>query len=196
MRVFRRQKLPSMPPLVEAPKGGEPIVFDGEEQQSIDKEIKRQYDNILKDKIIPEVVAEPVNKVFAADGLRKVVQSRLNSGDLKGAASTCLKLLGISIEPSNDWLLLAKIFALHGDVVRAKGFLDNAKNARKEYKEEHLKPMLEQTGKGGLGDLTDSIMELNKKWGGKQYTKMEFAERDWEQRVQEVQDTIKSKESK
>ena len=105
-----------------------------------------------------------------------------------------MKLIGISIEPSNDWLLLAKIFALHGDIVRSKGFLDYAKNARKEYNKKHLKPMLEQTGKGGLGDLTDSLMELNKKWGGKQYTKMEFAETDWNKRVQEVRDIIRSRD--
>ncbi len=194
MGFSRSRQYPNMPPLVEALKGGEPIVFDGEEQQAIDKEIKYQYDNYYKDKIFPKDIAETVSKVFAADGLRKVVKSRLNSSDLKGAASTCLKLLGISIEPSNDWLLLAKIFALHGDIVRSKGLLDNAKNARKEYKEKHLKPMLEQTGKEGLGDLTDSLMELNKKWDGKQYTKMEFAERDWKQRVQEVQDIIRSKD--
>ncbi len=192
MGFLRRRQAPDMPPLVEAPKGGEPIIFDEEEQLAIDKEIKYQFDTFHKDKIYPDIIAEPLSKTFAADGLRKVVNSRLHSGDFKGAASTCMKLLGISIIPHPDWLLLAKIFALYGDTVRSKGFLDNAKKTRKQHMKKYMEPELLEQATAGL--MLDSLKEFNKKRGGKQHTAMELVEMSWKQEVQEVQDIIKSKD--
>lgn len=138
MGFFGKEQRPDMPPLVEAPKGGEPIVFDGEEQQAIDKEVQRRLEYLRHDsggKIFPAEVIETLSAGFAADALRNVVQWRILRSDLKGAASTCMKLLGISIERSGDWLLLAKILALHGDIARSKHFIEVAKKERRKYGE-------------------------------------------------------------
>lgn len=139
MGLLRRRQSPDIPPLVEAPKAGEPIVFDEEEQLAIDKEIKYQFDNLFKDKVFPDAVTNTLSKGFAADGLRKVVKLRLHSNDLKGAASTSMKLLGISLEimPS-DWLILAKIFALHGDSIRANNFIAEANKTFKKFRFDKL----------------------------------------------------------
>jgi len=134
MGFLRRRERADIPPLVEPPKGGEPIVFDEEEQRAIDKEIKYQYDNFYKDRIFPKDVAETLQSGFAARALREIAKSKLSRGDLKGAASTCIKLLGLSAIYEGDWLLLAEIFAEHGDIVRSKGFLDTAKKVHRRNK--------------------------------------------------------------
>ena len=135
MGFFRKEQQPEMPPLVEAPKGEEPIVFDEEEQQAIDKEVQRRLEAVSQGKTFPAAVTETLSKGFAADALRNVVQWRINRSDLKSAASTCMKLLGISIIPSNDWLLLAKILALYGDTVRSRHFINVAEKERRKYGE-------------------------------------------------------------
>lgn len=132
MEFFSKEQLPEMPPLVEAPKGGEPIVFDEEEQQAIDKEVQRRIETVSQGNVLPTKVIETLSVGFAADALRNVVQWRIYRNDLKGAASTCMKLLGISLERSGDWLLLAKILALHGDTVRSGHFLDVAKKEHRK----------------------------------------------------------------
>ena len=136
MGFFSKERSPEMPPLVEAPKGGEPIVFDEEEQQTIDEEVQKQLDYLKHDsggRVFPREVTETLSIGFAADALRNVVQRRIYHSDLKGAASTCMKLLGISVERSGDWLLLAKILALHGDIASSRHFLNVAKKERSKY---------------------------------------------------------------
>jgi len=128
-----------MPPLIEELKAGEPIVFDEEEQRVIDREIEYQYDNYYKDKIFPKDVAEEMQNAFASEALKKLAKSKLSSGDLKGAASTCIKSLGLFGKYEGGWLLLAEIFAEHGDIVRSKGFLDFAKKLHKKNKKVHEK---------------------------------------------------------
>lgn len=135
MGFFSKEQPPEMSPLVEAPKGGEPIVFDEEEQQAIDEEVQRRLETVSQGKVLPAKVTETLSAGFAADALRNVVQRRIYRSDLKGAASTCMKLVGISIERSEDWLLLAKILALHGDIVRSKHFINVAKTERRKYGE-------------------------------------------------------------
>ena len=135
MGFFSKEQLPKVPPLVEAPKGGEPIVFDEEEQQVIDEEVQRRLETVSQGKVFPAKVVETLSVGFTADALRNVVQRRIYHNDLKGAASTCMKLLGISLERSDDWLLLAKVLALHGDIARSRHFLSVAKKERRKYGE-------------------------------------------------------------
>jgi len=135
MGFLSKGKLPEMPPLVEAPRGGEPIVFDEEEQKAIDKEVQRRLEVVSQGKVLPNNVTETLSIGFATDALRNVVQRKIYHKDLKGATSTCMKLLGISIERSGDWVLLAKILALHGDTVRSRHFLNVAKKERRKYGE-------------------------------------------------------------
>ncbi|MFC1909272.1 hypothetical protein ACFLXD_05410 [Chloroflexota bacterium] len=78
-----------------------------------------------------------MEKGFAAEALRELAKSRLPSGDIKGAASSCVKSLGLFGEYEGGWLLLAEIFAEHGDNVRSKGFLDTAKKVHKKNKATH-----------------------------------------------------------
>lgn len=130
MGFFSKRQSPDMSPLVEVPKAGEPMVFDEEEQKAIDGEIQRRLDYLKHDsggKVFPKEVSETLSQGFAVDALRNVVQRRIYQDDLKGAASTCMKLLGIALEiMPNDWLILAKIFALHGDSKRANNFIAQA----------------------------------------------------------------------
>jgi len=135
MGFFSKEELPEIPPLVEVPKGGEPIVFDEEEQQAIDGEVQRRLEAVSQGKVFPAKVIETLSMGFAADALRNVVQRRIYNNDLKGAASACMKLLGISLERSGDWLLLAKILAIHGDIARSKHFINVAKKERNKYGE-------------------------------------------------------------
>jgi hypothetical protein len=138
MGFLMKRQMPELLPLIEAPKGGEPIVFDEEEQQAIDENVQRQLDYLKHDsggRIFPREVTETLSIGFAVDALRNVVQRRTYHSDLKGAASTCMKLLGISVERSGDWLLLAKILALYGDAVRSRHFLNVAKKERRKYGE-------------------------------------------------------------
>lgn len=134
MGFLGRRRQADIPPLVEAPKAGEPIVFDEEEQRAIEKEIKYQYDNFYKDRIFPKDIAEKLQNGFAARALREIAKSKLSHGDLKGAASTCIKLLGLSAIYEGDWLLLAEIFAKYGDTERARGFIETAKKVHKKNK--------------------------------------------------------------
>ena len=161
MGLFRSRQSADVPPLVEAPKGGEPIVFDEKEQRAIDREIKYQYDNYYKDRIFPKDVAETMENAFAARALSELAKSKLHSGDLKGAASTCIKAVGLFPKYEAYWLLLAEIFAEHGDTVRSRGFLDTAKKVHKGNRDVHIS---------------------------------EF-EPVWKDKVQKVQDIIRSKES-
>lgn len=175
MGFFRKQQSSDMPPLVEEIKGGEPIIFDDEEKRAIDKEIKYQYDNFYKDRIFPKDVAETLQVAFATLALRKLAKSKLSSGDLKGAASTCIKLLGLAASGNvvyeGDWVLLAEIFAQHGDIVRAEGFLTIAKKVHKENKNIHE----EYRRKWRVGGSFESV---------------------WEDMVRKVEGIIRSKQSK
>ena len=77
MGFFSRRQSPDMPPLVEAPKAGEPIVFDEEEQKAIDGEIQRRLDYLKHDsggKVFPKGVTETLSRGFSADALRNVVE--------------------------------------------------------------------------------------------------------------------------
>ena len=138
MGFFRSRQSPDMPPLIEEVKAGEPIVLDKQEQDAIDKEIKYQYDNFYKDRIFPKDVTETMQAGFASSALMRLAKSKLSSGDLKGAASTCIKALGLAASRNvvyeGEWLLLAEIFAQHGDIVRSRGFLDIAKKVHKKNK--------------------------------------------------------------
>ena len=95
MGFFSKEQLSKMTPLVEAPKGGEPIVFDEEEQQTIDEEVQRRSDYLKHDsggRVFPREVTETLSIGFATDALRNVVQRRI---------SGCLKSLHLRREPKN-----------------------------------------------------------------------------------------------
>ncbi len=138
MGLFRRRQSPDIPPLVDLPKAGEPIVFHEEEQQAIDEQVQRELDYLKHDsggKVFPKEVTEILSTGFATDALRNVVKRRLSRSDLKGAASTSMKLFGIALEimPSDE-LILAKIFALHGDSIRANNFIAAANKTFKKLR--------------------------------------------------------------
>ena len=99
MGVFSRE-LPELRPLVDPPKGGESIVLDEEEQRYAKKRPRPM------------------------DGLRDLAQSRIKSGDLKGAAVTLVKVLDVEGDaaPELTYLLLAEIFSRLGDDRRARLF--------------------------------------------------------------------------
>jgi len=164
MGFFRKRQSLDMPPLIEEIKAGEPIVFDEEEQRAIDREIKYQYDNYYKDKIFPKDVAEEMQNAFASEALKKLAKSKLSSGDLKGAASTCMKSLGLFPKYEGNWLLLAEIFAEHGDVARSIGFLGIAKSVHERNKTETEKiPGFESVWKNNVQRVRDIIKSKESK---------------------------------
>jgi hypothetical protein len=142
MGFFNKRQSKNLPPLVELPKAGEPIVFDDEEQHTISEQVERRLEYFKHDsgnKIFPKEVIETLSQGFAADALEGIVIKRINNKDLKGAASSCMKLLGMRLEilPS-DWLLLAKILVLYGDSRRAKNYVDAANKTHKKSKHDEM----------------------------------------------------------
>ncbi|MFC2033814.1 hypothetical protein ACFLTT_00200 [Chloroflexota bacterium] len=156
MGFFSRKQLPDMPPLVELPEAGEPIIFDDEEQSAIDNKIKHEFDTQFQN--VPKEAAEILSQEFAADALRNITQLRLSRNDLKGAASSNIKVLGTTpvIKPS-DWLLLAKIFALHGDSIRAKSFISEANNTHKESGIDKIDSYVKEGWKIRIAEVTNII---------------------------------------
>ena len=134
MGFFSRRRPLNLPPLVEPPKAGEPIEFDEEEQAAIDKEIEYQYRTFYKDKVFPKEVAQQISDMYGEIALHDLAKRRLSRRDFRGAASTCIKLLGLTsqkaMQPSY-WLLLAEIHAEYGDMVRAESLVKTAKEKHK-----------------------------------------------------------------
>lgn len=174
MGFSRKRQSPDIPPLIEEIKAGEPIVLDKQEQDAIDSQIKTRFPE-LKGRIFPKEVADVVLNVVGQEALHRLARMRLISGDLKGAASTCVKSLGLFGGYEKDWLLLAEIFAEHGDIVRSRGFLDKAQEARKKHKKSLGKSLEKIKGKNEIQRAGDNI---------------------WENEVQRVQDIIISKQPK
>ena len=157
----RKRQSPDIPPLVEELKGGEPIVFDEDEQRAIDRELKR-HEKSFKGRIFSKDVAETIENGLASEALMELAKSKLHSGDLKGAASTCIKSLGLFSKYEGGWLLLAEIFAEHGDIVRSRGFLDKAKEVHKKNKNIHEKNF-EPVWKNNVQRVQDIIRSKQRK---------------------------------
>lgn len=76
--------------------------------------------------MFPKDVLTGVANPRAAQALVDLASVRLDAGNLRGAASTCIKALGVYAKEVRAWILLARVHAEYGDFVRAKGFLDVA----------------------------------------------------------------------
>ena len=174
MGFSRKQQSSDMPPLIEEVKAGEPIVLDKEEQRAIDNFVKSHFPD-LKDRIFPKDVAAAIVRGVGSEALEQLARRKLFAGDLKGAASTCVKSLGLSGGKDTDWLLLSEIFAQHRDIVRSRGFLDKAQEARKKNKKFLAKSLEKVKGKNEIQRAGDNI---------------------WDNEVQRVQDIIRSKQPK
>ena len=164
MGFFSKHQSPDMPPLVEAPKAGEPIVFDEEEQQAIDKKVQRELEYLSYDskgKVFPAKVIEGLTVMYAKDALRKIVQQRLACNNLEGAATTNIKLLGIATEiMPHDYLSLAKIFALHGDSKRAKNYISAADNTRKKLRMDKSSSLANEGWRVQVAEVTNIIHSI------------------------------------
>ncbi|MBE9513267.1 MAG: hypothetical protein IMY77_04370 [Chloroflexi bacterium] len=140
MGFFHKRQFPDMPPLIEEVKAGEPIVLDKQEKGAIDRQIKMRFPE-LKGKVFPKNVADMVLNVVGQEALRRLARLKLASGDSKGAASTCVKSLGLFGGKDSDWILLAEIFAEHGDIIRARNALETAKRFHKKEPKTPLEPL-------------------------------------------------------
>jgi len=165
MGISRKRQLPDTPPLIEEVKAGEPIILDKQEQDVIDSEIEIRFPE-LKDRLFPQNVVDTalttIVTVVGQEALHRLARMKLFRDDLKGAASTCMKSLGLFGGQDSDWLLLAEIFAEHGDIVRARGFLDIAKKAHKKNKNIHEKNF-EPVWKNNVQRVQDIIISKQPK---------------------------------
>ena len=124
-------------PLVELPQPDTPIEFDEEEQRAM----RLGWPSTLRD--TGEVIlftedgtvayegreADAFRRTMASGGLQNLARQRFERGELKGAASMCVKAIGLCPDECNAWLLLAQLHAASGDFERAKRLLREAERA-------------------------------------------------------------------
>lgn len=133
MGIFRHQPRPSLPPLVEPPQAGQPIVLDDEEQRWVDRGLASFFEQGERNGYLyPEEIRTPLENVLAAEELVNLAKLRLDAGELRKAALTCFKALGLYPKDINAWILLARAHAEYGDHIRAKNLLDGAVSAMDE----------------------------------------------------------------
>ncbi len=123
-------------PLVELPQPDTPIEFDEEEQRAMS-----DWPSTLRD--TGDVIlftddgtvayegrqADAFRRTMAAGGLHNLARQRFQRGEPKGAASTCLKAIGLWSYCFDAWLLLAELHAASGDFDRAKRLLREGERA-------------------------------------------------------------------
>lgn len=125
--VFRHQRKPSLPPLVEPPQAGQPIILDEEEQLWVDRRLAQFFgQKKMKGRIFPKDVLTRLVDGLASTELVDLAEKRLDAGELREAASTCLKALALDLNNIMAWVELARAHAEYGDYIRAKNFLDEA----------------------------------------------------------------------
>ncbi|MHB8516320.1 MAG: hypothetical protein ACYC9X_11230 [Dehalococcoidia bacterium] len=122
---------------IEAPTGGEPIVFDNEEQSAIDCAIGRIAEG-LKDTVLPVDKAARMEEGIGAIALLEVARRRMDSGDLRGAASAAVKAIGLAAYLPNTWLMLAEE-ARYGDYQAARSCLSQSDQSARsmEMRDDH-----------------------------------------------------------
>lgn len=74
----------------------------------------------------PKDIAQAMHDFAEHSALSELAKRRLDTGDYRGAASTCMKLLGEGGMQAVDWLLFAEIHATYGDASRARQILKKA----------------------------------------------------------------------
>lgn len=132
--LFRSKE--QVEPLLEMPKADEPIQFDEQEKAAIragwPSTLRDTGDAILMDDgtvAYEGAQAENFRRVLAAGGVETLAREKFQRGDLKGAASTCLRAIALWDDDFNIWLLLAELHAANGDFKRAELFLRAAEQA-------------------------------------------------------------------
>ncbi len=101
------------------------IVFEREEEAAINKEIEQNKD-ILQERVNPKNVIEMMESGLAASSLAGLAEIKLETGDLQSAFSCCIKSLALFDSHELNWVLLAKILAIHGALGASKKCLDYA----------------------------------------------------------------------
>lgn len=125
--IFRRKSRPSLPPLVEPPQAGQPIILDEEEQRRVDRRLAFFFgQEEMKGRIFPKDVLTTLENSLAAQELVDLARLRLDAGELRKAASSCIKALGLDSKNELAWIRLARAHAEYGDYIRAKNCLDEA----------------------------------------------------------------------
>ena len=83
----------------------------------------------LKDMVLPVDAATGIQEGIGATALLEVAQRRMDSGDLKGAASAAVKAIGLAAYMPDTWLMLAEAEARYGDYRAARSFLNKSDQA-------------------------------------------------------------------
>lgn len=149
LKWFRRQPQEDIPPLVEIPRAGDQIELDEEELKAAARtELGRVLQKAEDEgRRFTESVERELEDFATAEGLARLLdlaRSRLNASDLTGGARTCVKVIGIAATMYNPrvfaefeaWLLLAEIYAEHGDKGRSRSSLNTANEKASETIEE------------------------------------------------------------
>lgn len=149
LKWFGRQPNEDIPPLVEMPRAGDQIELDEEELKAAARtELGRVIQKAeTEGRRFTRSVERELEDYATAEGLAKLLdlaRSRIDASDLTGGARTCVKVIGIAGTMHNPrifaefeaWLLLAEIFAEHGDKGRSRSFLHTANEKASETIEE------------------------------------------------------------
>lgn len=145
MPLFGRKQQPPAEPLITAPVGGEEIVLDEEERVYIERSSRFVTDG-LKDQVFEEQVAQGIQDGLTASALVELARERMTRGDLKGAASSAVKAIGLASYMPSAWLMLAESFARYGDPQRAQFFIKKAEEAARAagLRDEYWRAELQQ----------------------------------------------------
>jgi len=128
------------PALIAAPQPGREIVLDEEELEAVSKtggiggvvksieDKRRQFDDPVRGQL------EDFAMCDGFMNLLRLAKKRMGDRDFEGAASTCVKVIGLAgtlhdprtFTVQEAWLLLAEVHARYGDRARAQGLLGEA----------------------------------------------------------------------
>ncbi len=114
------------PPLDGLPVVGEPILFDEEEATAVNAALSSA---LAESGLRPALGAPRLDegtRPFAVKALAIVARARLDRGQSREAALTCLKMIGLCRDSFQAWHLLAEAYDAQGDPVRAGKCVDQA----------------------------------------------------------------------
>lgn len=126
---------PTIAPLADVPNPGDPIVFDAEEEQAIQRSLATFFSmSKLEDRPLSEEQSEVLETTATLIALDELARRRIDQGELSEAASTCIKIIGVggSKNPT-PFLLLARAHAEHGDYARASAIIDGAQRDMRKH---------------------------------------------------------------
>ncbi len=128
MPLFSRDK----PPLIEfAPRPGDPVRFDHEEEYVV-SERRGGLASSLGDTLYDEDTAREIVRSQESRALLGLAIERIRANDFHGAASCCVKALGIW-ESGAAWWLAAEVHRAYGDRTRADKMVDRADEVAAQY---------------------------------------------------------------